>query len=120
VLKTKKYDRFPTQNNLNSNLLQAKNKKSYNTILLEEHMDNRIKEIKEAVDAAQEAVYHSQLNNDSKHLQSSLRAIFQAEQLLNEWYKGEHDTPPADIQHAKEMLRNLKETQAAVNALHAD
>ncbi|MGD6778008.1 hypothetical protein [Sutcliffiella horikoshii] len=74
--------------------------------------------LKQALENADKAVYASQLESNSDNIGYSHQAIERAEQALK-------DTPAnssltSEEQHAKDMLRRLKETQAAVNSLRND
>lgn len=71
-----------------------------------------------AIKHADEAVYATQLESTGDNLGYSQQAIERAEQVLKE-AKENH---PSSIkeQKAQDMLRLLKETQAAVNAIRND
>ena len=80
-------------------------------------MNNISTEIREAVRAADEAVYHAQLQNDPSYYEHSQKAIFHAEYLINQWKNSEHENTPPEIHHAEEMLRHVKETLVAISSL---
>ncbi|WP_368505068.1 hypothetical protein AB3N04_05310 [Alkalihalophilus sp. As8PL] len=67
--------------------------------------------LKEALENADKAVYSTQMGSNKDNLGFSQQAIDRVEQLL----KVENDHSP-EHQRAKDMLRLLKETQAAMNS----
>lgn len=71
-----------------------------------------------AIKHADEAVYATQLESTSDNLGYSQQAIERAEQALRE--AKENHTSSMEEQRAKDMLRLLKETQAAENAIRND
>ncbi len=74
--------------------------------------------LKKLLEEADKAVYASQLESNSDNIGYSHQAIEKVEQALKD---APHNTSPtSDEQHAKDMLRRLKETQAAVNAIQND
>ncbi len=74
--------------------------------------------LKNALEEADKAVYATQMESNSDNLGYSQQAIERVEQAL----KGapENSSPTSEEQHAKDMLRRLKETQAAVDAIRND
>lgn len=79
-----------------------------------EHKEKLAKAIKHA----DEAVYATQLESTSDNLGYSQQAIERVEQALMD--APENSLPSSEQQRAKDMLRLLKETQAAVNAIRND
>ncbi|MEG9296895.1 hypothetical protein V6B33_10555 [Mangrovibacillus sp. Mu-81] len=77
--------------------------------------DTRVKELCEAVEHAQIAVYHSQEQNDTGQYQHAQQLIAYVYQLLHE-LKEEHvsETDSLKMKHAREMIRHLQETQASL------
>ncbi|MGD7054333.1 hypothetical protein [Sutcliffiella horikoshii] len=82
---------------------------------MDQHQD---KTLKKALEEADKAVYASQLESNSDNIGYSHQAIERVEQALKGAPK--NSSPTSDEQHAKDMLRRLKETQAAVNSLRND
>lgn len=74
--------------------------------------------LKRTLEKADKAVYASQLESNSDNIGYSHQAIERVEQALKDAPK--NSSPTSEEQHAKDMLRRLKETQAAVNAIRND
>ena len=74
--------------------------------------------LKKLLEEADKAVYASQLESNSDNIGYSHQAIEKVEQALKD--APQNTSPTSDEQHAKDMLRRLKETQAAVNAIQND
>ena len=75
-------------------------------------------QLKKALEEADKAVYASQLESNSDNIGYSHQAIERVEQALKD--APENSSPTSEEQHAKDRLRRLKETQAAVNAIRND
>ncbi|WP_404447737.1 hypothetical protein LG307_02635 [Sutcliffiella horikoshii] len=75
-------------------------------------------QLKKVLEEADKAVYATQLESNSDNIGYSQQAIEKVEQALKD--APENSSPTSEEQHAKDMLRRLKETQAAVNAIRND
>ncbi|MCM3618308.1 hypothetical protein M3936_12030 [Sutcliffiella horikoshii] len=73
---------------------------------------------KKALEEADKAVNATQMESNSDNAGYSKQAIERAEQALRD--VPENSLPTAEEQRAKDMLRLLKETQAAVNEIRND
>jgi len=83
---------------------------------MDKHQD---KTLKQALENADQAVYASQLESNLDNIGYSHQAIERAEQALKD--APANSSPTSEEQHhAKDMLRRLKETQAAVDAIRND
>jgi len=75
-------------------------------------------QLKKALEEADKAVNATQMESNSDNVGYSQQAIEKVEQALKDAPK--NASPTSEEQHAKDMLRRLKETQAAVNAIRND
>lgn len=75
-------------------------------------------QLKKALEEADKAVTATQMESNSDNVGYSQQAIEKVEQALKD--APENSSPTSEEQHAKDMLRRLKETQAAVNAIRND
>ena len=82
---------------------------------MDKHQDETLKN---ALAEADKAVYAAQLESNSDNIGYSHQAIEKVEQALKD--APANSSPTSDEQHAKDTLRRLKETQAAVNAIQND
>lgn len=82
---------------------------------MDQHQEENLKR---ALEKADKAVYASQLESNSDNIGYSHQAIERVEQALKD--TPDNSSPTSEEQHAKDMLRRLKETQAAVNAIRND
>lgn len=80
----------------------------------QEHNDKLTK----AIENADKAVYATQMESNDDNLGYSKQAIERVEQELKA--AKENHTPASEEQHAKDMLRLLSETQAAMNSIRND
>ena len=74
--------------------------------------------IKKALEHADKAVYATQMESSDDNLGYSQQAIELVQQELKESSK--NSSPTSEDQHAKDMLRLLKETQAAITSIRND
>lgn len=75
-------------------------------------------QLKKALEEADKAVTATQMESNSDNVGYSHQAIEKVEQALKD--APENSSPTSEEQHAKDMLRRLKETQAAVDAIRND
>jgi hypothetical protein len=78
--------------------------------------------VKHKMKHAEEAVIRAQAEGESVYFQEAQKALIDAENSLSDMTNDNTSptSPTSEVQHAKDMLRNLKETQAAINAIHND
>ncbi|MFT4412469.1 hypothetical protein ACLM5H_01290 [Fredinandcohnia humi] len=78
---------------------------------------NQIEQFVRSVYDAQKAVIESQGNDDPAHFQHAQNMVYQAKQQLLEVDKTYNGTEEEKkVLHAKELLRQLEETQHAIEA----
>ncbi|WP_175989220.1 hypothetical protein [Bacillus sp. Marseille-Q1617] len=76
---------------------------------------SQVKELCEAVEHAQAAVYHSQELNDTGQFQHAQQLIAYVNQLLFELKDVQiNEKDSLKVKHAREMIRHLQETQASL------